>query len=101
TLKPAAVVGFGGYPAIPAMSAALALGVPRMIHEQNGTMGRGNRLFARRVQAVACGLWPTDLPGGVQGIHVGNPVRQAVLDRAGTPYQAPGEGPLNLLVIGG
>ena len=99
---PAVVVGFGGYPTIPAMTAALALGVPRMIHEQNGVMGKVNTMFAPRVQRVACGTWPTDLPRGVTGIHTGNPVRRAVLDRAGTAYRPPnGEGALNLVVIGG
>ncbi|MDK8872940.1 UDP-N-acetylglucosamine--N-acetylmuramyl-(pentapeptide) pyrophosphoryl-undecaprenol N-acetylglucosamine transferase [Paracoccus sp. SSJ] len=99
--RPAVVVGFGGYPTIPAMSAALVLRIPRMIHEQNGIMGRVNMAFARRVDRAACGTWPTRLPPGVQGIHTGNPVRQAVLDRAGAPYVPPGEGGLNLLVIGG
>ncbi|REF71848.1 UDP-N-acetylglucosamine--N-acetylmuramyl-(pentapeptide) pyrophosphoryl-undecaprenol N-acetylglucosamine transferase [Paracoccus versutus] len=99
--RPAVVVGFGGYPTIPAMSAALALRIPRMIHEQNGIMGRVNAAFARRVDRVACGTWPTRLPPGVQGIHTGNPVRQAVLDRAAATYAPPGEGELHLLVIGG
>ena len=99
--RPAVVVGFGGYPTIPAMSAALALGVPRMIHEQNGIMGRVNAAFARRVQAVACGTWPARLPPGVTGTHSGNPVRRAVLDHAAAPYAPPGDGALNLLVIGG
>lgn len=99
--RPAAVVGFGGYPTIPAMSAALMLRIPRMIHEQNGVMGRVNAFFARRVDRVACGTWPTELPSGVTGIHTGNPVRQAVLDRAGAPYTPPGAGGVSLLVIGG
>lgn len=104
--RPSVVVGFGGYPAIPAMAAATMLGVPRMIHEQNGVMGRVNRMFARRVNVVACGTWPTTLPPGVEGIHVGNPVRQAVLDRAGAAYDAPdtgpdADGPLRLLIVGG
>lgn len=99
--RPAVVVGFGGYPTIPALGAAALLGVPRMIHEQNGVMGRVNRIFARRMDRVACGTWPTELPPDVVATHVGNPVRQAVLDHAGAPYQAPGPGPLHLLVIGG
>lgn len=99
--RPAVVIGFGGYPTIPAMSAALTLGLPRMIHEQNGVMGRVNGIFARRVNRVACGTWPTELPDGVTGVHTGNPVRAAVLDQAAAPYTAPGQGPLNLLVIGG
>jgi UDP-N-acetylglucosamine--N-acetylmuramyl-(pentapeptide) pyrophosphoryl-undecaprenol N-acetylglucosamine transferase len=57
--RPAVVVGFGGYPTIPALSAAWALRVPAMIHEQNGVLGRVNTAFARRVDIVACGSWPT------------------------------------------
>ncbi len=99
--RPDVVVGFGGYPSIPAMSAALTRGIPRMIHEQNGVMGRVNAIFAPRVDRVACGIWPTDLPSGVEGVYTGNPIRQAVLDRAGAAYVPPGDGALNLLVIGG
>ncbi|MCU0899343.1 MAG: UDP-N-acetylglucosamine--N-acetylmuramyl-(pentapeptide) pyrophosphoryl-undecaprenol N-acetylglucosamine transferase [Cypionkella sp.] len=99
--KPAVVVGFGGYPTIPALSAAWILRRPRMIHEQNGVLGRVNQLFAPRVDKVACGTWPTVLPAGVEGVHTGNPVRLAVLDRAGAGYIAPGDYPMSLLVMGG
>ncbi|MFN3722251.1 MAG: UDP-N-acetylglucosamine--N-acetylmuramyl-(pentapeptide) pyrophosphoryl-undecaprenol N-acetylglucosamine transferase [Paracoccaceae bacterium] len=99
--RPAVVVGFGGYPTIPALGAAWVLRRPRMIHEQNGVLGRVNQIFASRVDRVACGTWPTDLPDGVQGVHTGNPVRLAVLDRAGAGYIAPGDYPMSLLVIGG
>lgn len=99
--RPAVVIGFGGYPTIPALSAAWLIGLPRMIHEQNGVMGRVNRLFAGRVNRVACGTWPTSLPDGVSGIHTGNPVRGAVMDQAAAPYALPADGPLHLLVIGG
>lgn len=100
--RPAVVVGFGGYPTIPAMAAAQFMGVPRMIHEQNGVMGRVNRAFAKRVQKIACGIWPTDLPPDATGEYTGNPVRAAVLAHAATPYIPPApDAPLNLLVIGG
>lgn len=99
--RPSVVAGFGGYPTIPALSAALALRVPALIHEQNGVLGRVNRVFAPRVAAVACGTWPTVMPAGVQTIHVGNPVRGAILARAGTPYPSPAAGPIRILVIGG
>lgn len=99
--RPDVVIGFGGYPTIPALSAAWSMGLPRMIHEQNGVMGRVNRMFAGRVDRVACGIWPTDLPQGVSGLHVGNPVRSAVLDHAAAPYHPPGQGALHVLVIGG
>ena len=99
--RPAVVVGFGGYPAIPAMTAAWVLRLPRMIHEQNGVLGRVNQIFAGRVNAVACGTWPTALPGGITGIHTGNPVRRAILDRAGAAYIPPGDYPMSILMVGG
>jgi len=107
---PAVVAGFGGYPALPALGAALAMGLPRLIHEQNGVLGRVNRLFARRVQKVVCGTWPLrNAPSGADIIHLGNPVRQAVIEAAATPYSAPdmppdarpGQRPLRVLVFGG
>ncbi len=99
--KPDVVIGFGGYPTIPAMVAAILLRKPRMIHEQNGVLGRVNRLLAKRVDAVACGTWPTDLADGVEGVHVGNPVRNSVLERAESGYIPPGDYPMEILVIGG
>lgn len=99
--RPDVVVGFGGYPSIPALSAAWILRRPRMIHEQNGVLGRVNQVFARRVDRVACGTWPTDLPVGVSGEYTGNPVRAAILERAGAGYIAPGDYPMDVLVIGG
>jgi UDP-N-acetylglucosamine--N-acetylmuramyl-(pentapeptide) pyrophosphoryl-undecaprenol N-acetylglucosamine transferase len=99
--RPDVVVGFGGYPSIPALAAATLLRLPRMIHEQNGVLGKVNQVFATRVQQVACGVWPTALPEGAHGTHVGNPVRRAVLDRAGAPYIPPGDYPMSILVMGG
>jgi len=99
--RPAVVVGFGGYPSIPALAAATLLRLPRMIHEQNGVLGRVNQLFAARVDAVACGTWPTDLPKGVAGQPTGNPVRAAIRAKAGAPYIPPGDYPMSILVIGG
>lgn len=99
--RPSVVVGFGGYPTIPAMSAAFLMKLPRMIHEQNGILGRVNTAFASRVDAIACGTWPTALPEGVEGHHVGNPVRAAILERAEAGYISPGDYPMEVLVIGG
>lgn len=99
--RPEVVVGFGGYPSIPAMGAAWLMKLPRMIHEQNGVLGRVNEKFASRVDVIACGTWPTTLPESVEGTHVGNPVRGAVLERAGSGYIEPGDYPMSVLVIGG
>lgn len=99
--RPDAVIGFGGYPSIPALGAATLLKLPRMIHEQNGILGRVNQLFAPRVAGVACGTWPTELSQEVPHEHVGNPVRAAVMERAGAGYIAPGDYPMSILVMGG
>ncbi|SFD54611.1 UDP-N-acetylglucosamine--N-acetylmuramyl-(pentapeptide) pyrophosphoryl-undecaprenol N-acetylglucosamine transferase [Roseivivax sediminis] len=99
--RPDVVVGFGGYPSIPALGAATLLKLPRMIHEQNGILGRVNEIFAKRVDVVACGTWPTELPEGVEAVHTGNPVRRAVWERAGAGYIVPGDYPMSILVIGG
>jgi UDP-N-acetylglucosamine--N-acetylmuramyl-(pentapeptide) pyrophosphoryl-undecaprenol N-acetylglucosamine transferase len=99
--KPAVTVGFGGYPTIPALAAAYLLRRPRMIHEQNGVLGRVNQFFAAKVDAIACGTWPTALPAGLTAEHTGNPVRGAVMERASAGYIPPGEYPMSLVVIGG
>lgn len=98
---PSVVVGFGGYSSIPALSAAFLLRRPRMLHEQNGVLGRVNQLFAKYVHRVACGTWPTELPEGVKAVHTGNPVRTAVRHRAEASYIVPGDYPMSVLVFGG
>lgn len=104
-LRPAAVVGFGGYPTVPPLVAAWTLGVPRVIHEQNGVIGRANKFLARRVTMIATGFPDVrGLPRGVraQVVHTGNPVRQSVIDAAKTLYPAAHKGAkLRLLVFGG
>jgi UDP-N-acetylglucosamine--N-acetylmuramyl-(pentapeptide) pyrophosphoryl-undecaprenol N-acetylglucosamine transferase len=72
-----------------------------MLHEQNGVLGRVNQLFAPRVNQIACGTWPTELPHGLTGHHVGNPVRAEILARHAAGYIEPGDHPMSLLVIGG
>lgn len=98
--RPTVVAGFGGYPSIPALASAWLLRIPRMIHEQNGVLGRVNQLFAKRVDLIACGTWPTLLPDGVEGRHTGNPVRTTVLEYAASPFP-PDSAPFHLLVMGG
>ncbi len=100
-LGPSVMAGFGGYPAFPPMIAAWLSGVPRLIHEQNGILGKANRLLARRVDVVACGAVATDLPKGVVSIGTGNPVRADVIARSESPFAWPSDGPIRLLVLGG
>ena len=75
-LNPAVIVGFGGYPSLPALIAAISQKRPTVIHEQNAVLGRVNRALAKRVSAVAC-AFPTlaKAPAGLKVEVVGNPVR--------------------------
>src|ERR1700704_3817144 len=52
-LKPAAVVGFGGYPTLPPLLAARRFGGPRLLPPAQAVLGRANRFLSRRVSAIA------------------------------------------------
>jgi UDP-N-acetylglucosamine--N-acetylmuramyl-(pentapeptide) pyrophosphoryl-undecaprenol N-acetylglucosamine transferase len=105
TVDPSTVVGFGGYPALPALLAARKLRVPTVIHEQNAVLGRVNRLMARQVDAIATAYERIDrLPGRAAGKVelVGNPVRDEVLRLRAMPFPALSQdGIFRLLVTGG
>ena len=102
-LKPAAVVGFGGYPTLPPLYAATRRRVPTLIHEQNAVMGRANKALAPRVTAIAGGfLAESDGPFSEKTVATGNPVRPGVLEAANMPYRpAVAREPFRLLVFGG
>ena len=104
-VRPAVVVGFGGYPTVPPLMAATLRGIPTVLHEQNGVMGRANRLLAGRVTAIATGFRTlAKLDARLQSkiTFTGNPVRGEVIAAAATPYAAPEpNGKLRLLVFGG
>jgi len=101
-LKPVAVVGFGGYPTLPPLFAASGLGVPTLIHEQNGVMGRANRLLAKRVNAIAGGFLSPEGTYADKIVVTGNPVRPAVIAASGVAYQpSPEDGTFRLVVFGG
>ncbi|MGB8607198.1 UDP-N-acetylglucosamine--N-acetylmuramyl-(pentapeptide) pyrophosphoryl-undecaprenol N-acetylglucosamine transferase [Bradyrhizobium sp.] len=104
-LRPAAVVGFGGYPTVPPLLAARLLGTPGIIHEANAVLGRANRFLSGRVSAIA-----TSLPGVLdrdpalagKTTTVGTPMRPAILAAAAVKFVSPETaGPFRLLVVGG
>ena len=101
---PAIIVGFGGYPSMPTVLAALHQGRSVMLHEQNAVLGRVNRMFASKAKAIATAfprleLLPKDAAALTQ---TGNPVRANIASLHDEPYTAPGEDdPLEVLVIGG
>lgn len=104
-VKPAAIIGFGGYPTYPPLVAARLRGIPTAVHEQNAVLGRANKLLAKRVTAIATSFERTKFLEGKlaeKAVLTGNPVRQAVMDAATRPYEAPaGEGVIRLLIFGG
>jgi UDP-N-acetylglucosamine--N-acetylmuramyl-(pentapeptide) pyrophosphoryl-undecaprenol N-acetylglucosamine transferase len=103
--RPAAVIGFGGYPTVPPLLAATQHGTPSIIHEQNAVMGRANRLLAPRVRAIAtgfAGILNREPALAAKATCTGNPVRPAVIAAAATPYPPlEAGGSLRLLVFGG
>lgn len=102
SLKPAAVIGFGGYPTLPPVMAASAMRVPILLHEQNAVMGRANRLLAKKAKSVAMGFGVGTEIDDPKIVVLGNPVRSDVLKAAGQKY--PKRNPddvFNLLVFGG
>ena len=102
-LRPSVTIGFGGYPSLPAMLAAITLGRRTIIHEQNAVSGRANRLIASRVTAIAC-AFPTLLKASARNrgraVVVGNPVRPDIAALADERYEPGGE-TFNLLATGG
>jgi UDP-N-acetylglucosamine--N-acetylmuramyl-(pentapeptide) pyrophosphoryl-undecaprenol N-acetylglucosamine transferase len=105
TFKPAAVIGFGGYPAFPALAAAFAEKIPTAVHEQNAVLGRVNRLVAGRVDAIATSYARTERLSAKhadKAHHIGNPVRDSVLALRARPYPLlEEEGIFRVLVTGG
>jgi len=101
-LKPAAVVGFGGYPSVPVLLAAIFARVPTAIIEQNTVVGRANRLVMNKVRLVAA-AFPLARFAPRQADKVvltGNPLRPEVQQFWGAAYPAMGE-TLRLLIFGG
>lgn len=107
-VKPAAVLGMGGFVTGPGGIGAWLLRKPLLIHEQNAIAGLTNRLlapFAARVMEA----FPRTLP---KALHTGNPVRKSIAGlnpglKNGTTKTQPSAAAINntealkLLVVGG
>ena len=99
--QPDIVVGFGGYPAFPAMRAAQPAGLPTILHEQNAVLGRVNRVFAAKANHVVSGfevLQKVSPQARVQSL--GNPMRRQIVEAVPKEYSAPKDA-INLLIVGG
>ena len=102
-VKPDVVIGFGGYPSVPAVLAAQLTGVPTLLHEQNAVLGKANALLAGKARVIA-----TALPGtkGMKDkdaqkiVTTGNPVRDAIVGVRDAVYPQD-DSRLNILITGG
>ena len=104
-LKPEVVIGFGGYPSVPAVLAAQRQKIPTIIHEQNAILGKANVFLAPRAERIALshenslGL---DNEDKIRAVVTGNPVRKGVADLFTEPYpDIQPDGPFNVFVMGG
>lgn len=104
-LRPAGVVGFGGYPSVPTLYAAAQMNIPIALHEQNAVMGRANHVMLSKAKIVA-----TSFPhvAGMKNmssarlVQTGNPVRPTFASLRATPYTpVTDDGPVRILVLGG
>ncbi|WP_372917004.1 undecaprenyldiphospho-muramoylpentapeptide beta-N-acetylglucosaminyltransferase [Sandarakinorhabdus sp.] len=102
-MRPRAIIGFGGYPALPGLLAGLSLYLPCLIHEQNAVLGRTNRYLAPRVRAIATSFRQVRRMEGSwqrRAHFIGNPVRPEVLAARDVPFDE-NAGRLKILVTGG
>jgi UDP-N-acetylglucosamine--N-acetylmuramyl-(pentapeptide) pyrophosphoryl-undecaprenol N-acetylglucosamine transferase len=100
-LRPAVVLGMGGFAAGPGGVAAWLLRRPLVIHEQNAAAGLTNRLLARLAREVLQ-AFPGSFSASINARAIGNPVR-AELFTLDVPEQrvARHKGSLRVLVLGG
>ena len=74
--RPAVVLAMGGWASVSCAMAAVTLGVPVVVAEQNAVPGAANRLVGRFAKAASVPFAGTPLP---RAVVTGNPVRQEIL----------------------
>jgi UDP-N-acetylglucosamine--N-acetylmuramyl-(pentapeptide) pyrophosphoryl-undecaprenol N-acetylglucosamine transferase len=99
---PDCVVSFGGYAAFPTLFAAAQLGIPIVLHESNAVIGRVNKFFLKKAEAITL-LFP--FTKGINACYTekmyytGNPIRAHVLKDAEKRKDSMSK--KRLLIIGG
>lgn len=85
-----AVIGVGGYASGPVLVAAVSMGLPTAVCEQNSVPGITNRILSKLVDAIYV-TFPASVPHfPKQKTHLtGNPVRKSFRDAAKREDQAP------------
>ncbi|MFI4944975.1 MAG: undecaprenyldiphospho-muramoylpentapeptide beta-N-acetylglucosaminyltransferase [Burkholderiales bacterium] len=96
-LRPAAVLGIGGYAGGPITLIAALIGVRAVILEPNARPGFTNRVLKPFVDAAACAYEEARVSFGAKGVLTGNPVRGGFAALPEKPHRPP----LTLLAFGG
>ncbi|WP_240207144.1 undecaprenyldiphospho-muramoylpentapeptide beta-N-acetylglucosaminyltransferase [Vibrio sp. CyArs1] len=96
--QPDAVLGMGGYVSGPGGIAAWTMGIPVVLHEQNGVAGLTNQWLSKIAKKVFQAF-----PGAFPNAEVvGNPVRQDLIDTEEPQQRLEGrKGDIRILVMGG
>jgi UDP-N-acetylglucosamine--N-acetylmuramyl-(pentapeptide) pyrophosphoryl-undecaprenol N-acetylglucosamine transferase len=109
-VRPAGVIGLGGYASVPVVLAAQRLGIPTLLLEQNVIPGKATRWLSRRANVVCTSFEATSshFSRGTRVVVTGNPVRAEIVNLRNTPTPPRGEvqgdgdeRPPTLLVLGG
>ena len=105
SLKPKLVVGFGGYPSVPAMYAAQRLKIKTVIHEQNAIIGKANAFLAPKAERIAMSIQNDngiDELDRIRSVVTGNPVRSDIAALYNKPYpKIDKNGAFRILIMGG
>jgi UDP-N-acetylglucosamine--N-acetylmuramyl-(pentapeptide) pyrophosphoryl-undecaprenol N-acetylglucosamine transferase len=97
--NPRLVVGMGGYSAGPVGLAAVRLGIPLVIHEQNAILGTTNKFLGRVASAIFLSFPESQgNPAPEKSVWAGNPIRP---EFCSPPSQPRPPAPFTLLVMGG
>ena len=102
--RPAAIIGFGGYPSVAPVIVARILGRATMLHEQNAFFGRANRFLAPYATAIALSWKKTDnIPAkaATKTMQAGMPVRKAFGLIKAEDYEPSHNAPFHVLIVGG
>lgn len=84
-LKPAGIVSFGGYLAVPTVITGWLLGIKAITHEQTVVSGWANKLIAQFATKIAV-TWPSSLKHypSSKTVLTGLPLRQEIIDLKNT-----------------
>jgi UDP-N-acetylglucosamine--N-acetylmuramyl-(pentapeptide) pyrophosphoryl-undecaprenol N-acetylglucosamine transferase len=96
-LRPASILGIGGYAGGPVVLVGALMGVPAVILEPNARPGFTNRVLRPFVRHAACAYEEARRCFGSKGVVTGNPVRGGFARLPAKPHRHP----LTLLAFGG